>query len=129
MLRELEVEEEKTVCLLRKRVKQQDSIEENELGRAFEEQRSCFDLMARRAERWNNLKDNYIHGFKNNFVKLKGENLKLTYQYNDLFKVSQEYRTTLNHLQERIDSAKNQPPLGRLKHHPSTRPEAGLSFL
>lgn len=62
--------------------------------------------MARHALKWRALKDAYFGGFRRSYYKLNEENLKLTYQYNDLFKVAQEYRTNIIDLQERIDVAK-----------------------
>ena len=63
--------------------------------------------MSSTATKWKELKENYSYGFKCNYKKLRGEHIKLTYQYNDLFKLSQEYRTRTTHLQEQIALAKH----------------------
>lgn len=55
--------------------------------------------MARDAIKWKALRNTYLGGFRRSYHKLNDENLKLTYQYNDLFKVSQEYRTKITDLQ------------------------------
>jgi hypothetical protein len=54
-------------------------------------------------------------GFTKNYHRLKEENLKLTYQYNDLLKVAQEYRTYTAHLQQKIINHQNQLPPTRNK--------------